>query len=400
MVNRRAVHLRAVVIVLAGAGVSEGVVSGVDRARGGANGVAAASSIRILPAATLLPGELAVVNGCAALVSAEAIIDMFAALTELIVSRVVGTNRTGASATRDLDITDSLNGITIAGASALVLSEPRIIALPVGDNEDHTILQVVGHLAEIATIIGSHLLAVSVLRKGGREAVEIAAVVLEELNPDLEGLFSVDGILAARTEVIPSKLLSGVVSANTVAIAGVVVTLVAGRVALVRSSGKGPLATFLEVELRAEVTAPLSNVSVTVEVAVSVPELATLVFGGHGHGVESVEAAALVPAHIGGPLNRGTKEVRGPEVRVGLIEEGSIEDEAAVIHLTSVRAARGGAAVGGDVLGLDLAVNSDSDGSEVAVLLVRDLGREPFVLGIRAGLDGGGDDSSNESAHL
>ena len=159
-----------------------------------------------------------------------------------------------------------------------------------------------------------------------------------------------------------------------------------------RSGGKGPLVTLLEVKLGAEATALIfSGIGVAVEVAVGVIEAAIFVPGRHLDGVESVEASAFVHAHISGPLNGVTEELRRPEVRIFLIKRNRIDDVPTAILFAGVDVFGRGACIRGDVLGQFLTVDGDLDLSEVRGGLGRgvilfDLAKEPVILfGLRTG---------------
>ena len=167
--------------------------------------------------------------------------------------------------------------------------------------------------------------------------------------------------------------------------------------ACVRSGLGSPFVGLLQIKLGAVVSANL--VAVAVEEVICGPEAAAVISAGHSDGIEGVEAAALMLAHVSVPLDRAAKEVGRPEVGVAPVEVGVIDDVAAATRARAgVGRAGGGAGVGSDVLSLRHTVLGDLERSEVLVglALLRGIGGE---LGVGS-LHGGSDDGGNESAHL
>mmetsp|Transcript_34028 Transcript_34028/g.41973 ORF Transcript_34028/g.41973 Transcript_34028/m.41973 type:complete len:287 (-) Transcript_34028:341-1201(-) len=254
--------------------------------------VASAVGVRVSSAGAVGPGPAAVVNAGAADLAANIVGGVGARVTEGEILGVVGADGLGlAGAGHDLEVADGLHGVTVARAGAAVLSEPAVIALPVGDDEGHAVGDVGGHVGHVAAVSASHSLGLAILGEHGLNAVEVVAAILAEGDLDVEWLSRVNGVLRARTISVPGELFSDVL-ANAISVAIGVEALIVRSIALVRGGGKTVLVSLHEVHLGAP--GSVAIVGVAVEHAVGVPEGAILVLGGHGNRVESAEAAALV----------------------------------------------------------------------------------------------------------
>ena len=216
----------------------------------------------------------------------------------------------------------------------------------------------------------------------------------------MEVLLSVDSVLRTGTVAVPLELVNNVESALASAIAVVVVAMLVGRVASVRSGGPRVLVSLLKIHLWAE---RFVDVGVTIVPRITSGAKATVpVLAGHLHGVEGIEATALELGNVDIPLNGATKEVGFVEIRIGGIERGGVHNESTVVHVADVALALRRAPVRDDVLSGVLAIDVHGDGSEVSavdVLLV--LKNE--VLERRVGdvlsLNGDGSKGSDEGAH-
>ena len=197
------------------------------------------------------------------------------------------------------------------------MPQPGGVAAPVGDNESHVALEVVGHGTEVAVRVG-HALRLSVLGEGSGERGELACV-LEELNLGVERQVCVDGVFAAGTVSAPFELVVDILLASAALVAVVVVAFVAWIIAFVRSSGPGELVSLHDIHLGAPVAVDLIGVAVTIAVGIH-PDVTVLVLAWHPNSVESSNAAALVVAKIDVPLDGSAKEVWHEVVWSGLGE--------------------------------------------------------------------------------
>ena len=352
----------------------------------------------------LLPGPSAVVNGGAGNFSASVIELGATAVAVVVVSGVVRARSGaragswGSTASLDLHVADGELG-PVAGAGASVVPQPGGVATPVGDNEAHAVGEVVAHVVKVAAVT-SHALLTTVLGHGGGESGELTGVISVEVDLGVEGKLGVDGVVVTGAVAGPFELVGDVLSALATLIAVVVVTLVVGRVTLVRGGGPGPLVGLHEVELGAPVAVNLVGVTVTPAVGVH-PEGAIVVLAWHADEVEGGDAATLVVAEIDVPLDGATEEVGGEVLRVGVVEGVTLSDVSAAIGGHMVVGGRAAGEVGGDVVGLGLTIDLDGDlGETVLGVGVEMLANDVGELLVRVVLNGGERESGNEGLHL
>ncbi len=154
---------------------------------------------------------------------------------------------------------------------AAVFPKPAIVGGPAADREDHTVLDVVGHLV-VGAAVAVHGHSLAVLAHGDVEGLELIARVLVEVELDVELLCSINFKVAAGTVVTVLELIDVVLPAGTWAVAIRVEAVSVGGITLVGGRLPGPLVGFHDVEFGAVVTTNL--VTIAVVVTISVPELA------------------------------------------------------------------------------------------------------------------------------
>ena len=237
-----------------------------------------------------------------------------------------------------------------------------------GQDEGHAVAEVRVHVGEVVSAVTrGHGEDLGALGKGGGVGLEAAAGVSIEGDLDVELVIGVDGVLGARSVDIVVEALSGVVVAGATGVAGAVVALGIGGVALVGGGGPDPLVGLHDVELRAPSSIDLVGIAVSKTVGVS-PDVAVPVLGGGQDGVEGRDAAALLVAEVDVVLNNTTKKVGSVVLRVAGVEVVGIEDVSTVVLLDGPVVA--GGATRADVLGQGDAILNDLDGSEAVGDLV------------------------------
>lgn len=278
-----------------------------------------------------------------------------------------------------------LLGIAFLGLAS-VFPEPVVHGAPVADGEDHTVLEVVGHLG-VGTAVTGHLDGVGVLGHRGGEGAELVAR-LDEVQLGVEGAGGVDAEAAAGAVGVVVQLANVVLPAGASTVAEVVVALVGGSVAGVRGGLVGVLVGLHDVELGAVVAVDL--VSVAVVVPVSVPVVATGVLAGRGNEVESRDAAAYALAQVNVVLHGAAKQVGGVEL-FG-VKSGRLGQVASFVRWHHNGAVVGPAGSHGHVQGDGEAVFDDGDGGPAVLeTVVENLGLE--------GDNGGGKAGSEEALH-
>ena len=90
-------------------------------------------------------------------------------------------------ASLNLDVADSLNSITGALTAAAIFSEPRVVTLPVGNDEGHAVGEISSHVVQVVAVAGVHSLRTAVLGHLSGVASKVARFVLLERNLHMEG---------------------------------------------------------------------------------------------------------------------------------------------------------------------------------------------------------------------
>lgn len=136
----------------------------------------------------------------------------------------------------------------------------------------------------------------------------------------MELLGSINLKVASGTIVSVCQLVNVVLPAGTCAVTIIVKTFAGGGIARVGSCLPGPLVGLHNVKLGAIVS--INLVSITIVIAVGVPEVAVAVFTRHSYKVESSNAATVALTEINIVFDRATKEVRS--VETSRVKRGSL----------------------------------------------------------------------------